>query len=172
MFNNVIKQALFCVLFIFCVSQLQAQQKALSLKEAEQIALANYGTIKAKANQLNASKSFLNETRTEQLPNVSVSAQNDYGTVNGQNGPLYGYSGLSVASSGPVLGQQNWQASFGALYLGNVSWDFFAFGKVRERIKVQGQVVSRDASDLEQEKFQHQIRVASTYLNLLAAQQL
>lgn len=172
MFNKLIKQAVFIVLFAFCMCQAQAQQKILTLKEAEQIALANYGTIKAKANQLNASKSYLNETRTEQLPDVNVSAQQDYGTINGQNGPLYGYRGFSVASSGPALGQQNWNAAFGALYLTNVSWDFFSFGKVRERIKVQNQIVTRDASDLEQEKFQHQIRVASTYLNLLAAQQL
>jgi outer membrane protein TolC len=172
MFNISIKQALSGVLFICCISQSQAQQKILGLKEAEQIALANYGAIKARTNQLNASKSYLNETRTEALPNVSVSAQNDYGTVNGQNGPLFGYSGLAVSSSGPVLGQQNYNAAFGALYLGNINWEFFAFGKARERIKVQGQVVTRDASDLEQEKFQHQIRVASTYLNLLAAQQL
>lgn len=172
MFKNVFKQALFGVLFAFSVGHSQAQQKALSLKEAEQIALANYGTIKAKANQLNASKSYLNETRAEALPNLSVSAQNDYGTVNGQNGPLFGYNGLAVASSGPVLGQQSNNAAFGALYLGNISWDFFAFGKARERIKVQGQVVNQNVSDLDQEKFEHQIRVASVYLNLLAAQQL
>jgi outer membrane protein TolC len=39
-------------------------------------------------------------------------------------------------------------------------------------VKVQRSSVSRDESDLIQEQFQHQIRVASTYLNLLAAQQL
>jgi outer membrane protein TolC len=32
--------------------------------------------------------------------------------------------------------------------------------------------VAREASDLEQEKFQHQVRVAGAYLNLLAAQRL
>jgi len=172
MLITIVKRALlgvFCVLFVFRGS---AQQKLLSLKDAEQIALSNYGTIKAKASQLNASKAFLNETRTEALPDLSVSAQQDYGTVNGQNGPLYGYKGLSTAASGPVLGQQNWNAAFGALYLTNASWDFFSFGKVREKIKVQNSIVTRDLSDLEQEKFQHEIRVASTYLNLLAAQQL
>ena len=172
MLNIIAKPTLLGVLCVCFVFQALGQQKLLSLKDAEQIALANYGTIKAKASQLNASKAYLNETRTESLPDVNVSAQQDYGTVNGQNGPLYGYKGLSVASSGPVLGQQNWNAAFGALYLGNVNWDFFSFGKAREKIKVQNSVVTRDASDLEQEKFQHAIRVASTYLNLLAAQQL
>lgn len=147
-------------------------QKILTIKEAEQTALANYGTIKAKANQLNASKAYLTETRAEQLPDVNLSAQQDYGTINGQNGPLYGYRGFSVASSGPALPNQNWKAAFGALYLANVSWDFFAFGRATEKVKVQRSAVSRDESDLVQEQFQHEIRVASTYLNLLAAQQL
>ncbi|MDB5011034.1 MAG: transporter [Mucilaginibacter sp.] len=172
MLNIVSKRILLSILCVFYLFQAQAQQKILTLKEAEQIALNNYGTIKAKTNQVNASKAYLNETRTEYLPDVNLSAQQDYGTVNGQNGPLYGYRGFSVASSGPSLPTQNWNAGFGALYLSNVNWDFFSFGKAKERVKVQGTVVSRDASDLEQERFQHQIRVASTYLNLLAAQQL
>ncbi len=172
MLNITPKKILLSVVGLCFVLQGLAQQKTLTLKDAEQIALANYGTIKAKASQLNASKAFLNETRTESLPDVNVSAQQDYGTVNGQNGPLYGYRGFSVASSGPALATQNWNAAFGALYLTNVNWDFFSFGKARERIKVQNQIVTRDASDLEQEKFQHEVRVASTYLNLLAAKQL
>ncbi|MDB5154731.1 MAG: transporter [Mucilaginibacter sp.] len=147
-------------------------QKVLTMKDAEQIALSNYASIKAKANQLNASKAFLTETKTEYLPDVNLSAQQVYGTANGQNGPIYGYHGLSVASSGPALPNQNWNASFGSLYLANVNWDFFAFGKSREKVKVQKSIVSLNENDLAQEQFQHQVRVASTYLNLLAAQQL
>lgn len=157
---------------VFLVTQARSQQKVLNIKEAEELALANYGTIKSKANQLNASKAYLKETKSEYLPDVSISAQNDYGTVNGQTGPSYGYRGLSVASSGPTLTKQNWNAAFGSLYLSNVSWDFFSFGRSKEKIKVQKSVVSRDETDLAQEQFQHEVRVASTYLNLLAAQQL
>ncbi|HWZ15064.1 MAG TPA: TolC family protein [Mucilaginibacter sp.] len=157
---------------VFFGGYAKAQQKVLGLKEAEQIALANYSSIKAKANQLNASKAYLTETKTEYLPDVNLSAQQAYGTVNTQFGPIYGYKGLSVASSGPILSKQNWNAAFGSLYLSNVSWDFFAFGRASEKVKVQKQTVSRDETDLAQEQFQHQVRVASTYLNLLAAQQL
>ncbi len=156
------------VLFVFKANG----QKILTIKEAEQIALANYGTIKAKTNQLNASKAYLTETKTEYLPDVNLSAQQDYGTVNSQFGPLYGYKGLSVASSGPVLNNQNWNAAFGSLYLSNVSWDFFAFGKASEKVKVQKTTVNLNETDLVQEQFEHEVKVASTYLNLLAAQQL
>ncbi len=172
MFNSVSKYALLGVFSIFYASQARSQQKVLSLKEAEQIALANYGTIKAKASQLNASKAFLKETHTEALPDLNISLQQAYGTVNGSNGPLLGYHGLAVASSGPVLPNQNSNAAFGSLYVSNVNWDFFAFGKAKERVKVQSSIVSLDETDLAQEQFQHEVRVASTYLNLLIAQQL
>jgi outer membrane protein TolC len=149
-----------------------AQQKVLTMKDAEQLALNNYASIKAKASQLNASKAFLSETKSEYLPDLSVSGQQDYGTINGQNGPLFGYNGLSVASAGPALATQNWNAAFGSLYLANVNWNFFAFGRAVEKVKVQKSVVTRDESDLTQETFQHQVRTAAAYLDLLAAQQL
>jgi outer membrane protein TolC len=171
MVHTPLKRSFLILLGVLCVLRAQAQ-KVLTIKDAEQTALANYGTIKAKASQLNSSKAYLTETKTEYLPDVNLSGQQDYGTVNGQNGPLYGYRGLSVASSGPVLGQQSWNAGFGALYLANVNWDFFAFGRAVEKVKVQKNVVSLNETDLAQEQFQHQIRVAGTYLNLLAAQQL
>ncbi|HEX3386272.1 MAG TPA: TolC family protein [Mucilaginibacter sp.] len=158
-------------LLILCYNA-NAQQKVLTMKDAEQMALSNYASIKAKMNQLNASKAFLTETKNEYLPDLSLSAQQDYGTVNSQFGPSYGYRGLGISSSGPILANQNWNAGFGALYLANVNWDFFAFGRSVEKVKVQKTVVSRDETDLAQEQFQHQVRVAAAYLDLLAAQQL
>ncbi|MFI5157530.1 MAG: TolC family protein [Sphingobacteriales bacterium] len=157
---------------ILILVNVQAQQKVLGIKEAEQIAISNYGTIKAKANQLNASKASLTETKTEYLPDLSVSAQQAYGTINGINGPISPYGGLAVASSGPALPNQNWNTAFGSLYVANVNWNFFAFGRAKEKVKVQRSVVTLDESDLAQEQFEHEVRVASTYLNLLVAQQL
>lgn len=145
--------------------------QTLTLPQAIETALSNYGSIKAKSSYVNASKATVLHSKKEYLPNLNVSAQQDYGTINGQNGPLYGL-GLSVASSGLPLPEQNWNSAFGALYLTNVNWDFFAFGRARERINVSKSVVTRDESDLEQERFQHGVRVAAAYLNLLAAQRL
>lgn len=148
-----------------------ASAQVLTLSQAVETALNNYPSIKAKNNYISASKATVLQSRKEYLPNFNLSAQQDYGTVNGQNGPLYGL-GLSVASSGLPLARQNWNAAFGSLYLTNVNWDFFAFGRARERIGVAAQTVRRDESDLQQEMFQHQIRVAAAYLNLIVAQRL
>jgi outer membrane protein TolC len=152
-------------------NRVQAQQ-VLTLKQAVQTALANYGTIKAKEAYANASRASVQQSIKEYLPDLSLSAQQDYGTVNGLNGPLYGYRGLSTAASGPSLTHQNWNAAFGALYLANINWDFFSFGKAKEKIKTAKSALVRDQNDLAQEQFQHEIKVAGTYLNLLAAQRL
>jgi outer membrane protein len=168
------KSCKYFVLVFFCLLSVTAicQQKVLTMQDAEKMALDNYASIKAKMSQLNASKAYLTETKTEYLPDLNFSAQQAYGTVNSQFGPSYGYNGLGVSSSGPVLSNQNWNAGFGALYLANVNWNFFAFGRAVEKVKVQSRVVNQNDADLTQEKFQHQVRVAAAYLNLLAAQQL
>ncbi len=168
------KHAFYLFLFSllgYTTNQVYAQQ-VLTLKGALQTALANYGTLKAKTNYVNASLASVKQSQREALPDLNLSAQQDYGTVNGQTGASYGYRGLSVASSGPALTSQNWNAAFGALYLANINWDFFSFGRVREQIKVSQSLLARDQRDLEQEYFEHQIRVSAAYLNLQAAQQL
>ncbi|MFC3160179.1 hypothetical protein ACFOEQ_18415 [Chryseobacterium arachidis] len=71
-----------------------------------------------------SSKESIELAKRQYLPNLNISLQQDFGTVNGQNGPLYGFGGYGVASSGLPLPEQNWNAAFGALYLANVNWEF------------------------------------------------
>ena len=144
----------------------------LSLKDAVETGVANYGTILAKGKYAAAANETVKQTKRDYLPNLSVSAQQDYGTVNGQNGPLYGFGGLGVASSGLPLPDQNWNAAFGALYLVNMNWDFYTFGKIKQRISLSKADAERFKKDFEQEKFQHKIKIAAAYLNLLASQRL
>lgn len=146
--------------------------QTLSLKEAVKTGLENYGSIRAKNNYTNASKETLKQSRRDYLPNLNLSAQQDYGTVNGQNGPLYGFGGLGVASSGLPLPEQNWNSAFGALYLVNMNWDFFTFGKTQEKINLSKIDVLAKEKDLQQEKFQQEIKISAAYLNLLASQRL
>ena len=149
-----------------------AQAQTLSLREAVDTAMVRYGIILAKGNYVKAGEERVTQSKREYLPNLNFSAQQVYGTVNGQNGPLYGFGGLGVASSGLPLAEQNWNAAFGALYLANINWEFFSFGRAKERINVAKTSLHVNESDLAQEKFQHQIRVAGAYLNLLVAQRL
>ncbi len=146
--------------------------QALTLKEAVNSALNNYGTIKAKGSYLKASEASVKQASSEYLPNLSLAAQQAYGTANGKFGPVVTIGGLNAASSGPPFLKQNWNAAFGGLYLANISWDFFSFGRVKENVKVAEAQQFQDASDLDQEKFQLEVRVSGAYLNLLAAQRL
>lgn len=155
---------------LFSVSASFAQ--TLSLKDAIKIGLENYGSVKAKSNYANASKETLKQANRDYLPNLNLSAQQDYGTINGQNGALYGFNGLGTASSGPALPEQNWNASFGALYLVNMNWDFFTFGKIKQKINLAKVEVKSREYDLQQEKFQQEIKISAAYLNLLASQRL
>ncbi|HEY0299168.1 MAG TPA: TolC family protein [Arachidicoccus sp.] len=147
-------------------------QQILTMHDAIDMAVKNYPTIKAKNAYAKSSQSLVDESKREYLPNVNFSAQQYYGSINSQYGPSYGFGGLAAASSGPVLAQQNWNAAFGSLYLANVNWDFFSFGKAKERTKVSQSVADRDVKDYDQEIFQHKVRVAGAYLNLVAAHQL
>ena len=167
-FRKTVKLILGFLVVGFLHGQVQAQN--LSLKDAIQIALDNYASIKAKTNYSKASKAVVLQTRKEALPNLVFSLQQDYGTVNGQNGPLYGLGGFGVASSGLPLPDQNWNAGFGALYLTNINWEVFTFGRIKERIKLAESFATIQENDLQQEQFQQKIKVAAAYLSLLAAQ--
>lgn len=149
-----------------------AAAQVLTLQDALKTAVENYPTIRSKQNYVESAKSVEKQYRREGLPNLTVAAQQDYGTVNGQNGPLYGFGGFGVASSGLPLPEQNWNSAFGGLYLANLSWDFFAFGRVRKRVEIASTTIQRESADYQQEIFQHQVRVAGAYLNLQAAQRL
>ncbi len=157
--------------FLFSVSLLSAQQR-LTLPEALDLGTRNYGSIKSKSFQVQSSEYALSQSRRDYLPNLVISGQQVYGTINGQNGPAYGFGGYGVSSSGLPLSEQNWNAAFGALYLANVNWEVFTFGRARGRIEVANAGLHTAEADLAQEQFKHQIRVAAAYLNALAAQRL
>ena len=151
-YERLIKRATYFSLFLLL--GIRASSQTLTLKDAVNTALNNYGTVKAKSNYLKSSQASAKEASTYHLPNLNLAAQQAYGTANGQFGPVVPIGGFSVASSGPPFLTQNWNAAFGGLYLANISWDFFTFGRVRENVKVAEAQVLQDASDLDQEKFQ------------------
>ncbi len=172
--SNMSKQLLVglsCVAFLSWPTG-STMAQVLTLKQAVQTSLTNYGTIRAKSNYVKASQANVKETKYEYLPDLNFAAQQSYGTVDASYGPLASYKVAGVASAGPITPTQNWKAAFGSLYLTNVNWDFFQFGRARQRTKVAQTVLNRDTADLSQEKFQVSIRVSAAYLNLLAAQKL
>lgn len=146
--------------------------QSLPLKAAIDQGVANYGAINAKKYYAQAAKETIIQVKRDYLPNLNLSAQHDFGTINGQNGPLFGLGGLGVASSGLPLDHQNWNAAFGSLYLVNANWEFYNFKRKQQRISLAQADADRVQKDYEQELFQHQVKIAAAYLNLLASQRL
>lgn len=144
----------------------------LLLSDAIHTGLKNYQSIQAKHNYLEASTALVQNTRNEYLPNVIASVQQDYGTINGQYGPLAAAGVAGVSSSGPISASQNWNASFGSIYLLNTNWEFYTFGRLKSKITLANAQVQRDSADLVQEQFVHSVKIAGAYLNLLTTQKL
>ncbi len=150
----------------------QAQDSVLTLQKALNIALSKQQILKAKDNYAKASAEGIVSAKRDGLPDLTLSAQQAYGTINGLNGLASGLPGLTTITAGPVAPTQNWNAAFGAYYSSNIDWNIFSFGLQRAHVAEAKGFYARDAADLEQEKFQQQVRVAGAYLNLLAAQRL
>jgi outer membrane protein TolC len=146
--------------------------QVLTMKQAVQTALDNYGTIRAKADYVKAARATVKEVKNEYLPDLSLAAEQVYGTANSNLGPLMGYKVNSVGSSGGLFPTQQWSAAFGSLYWTNVNWDFFQFGRYKEKAKTAERLLDENQSDLDQEKFEQSVRVAGAYLNLIATQKL
>ncbi len=162
---------LFPILFA-AVPVVSAQNRVITLKEAITSTLSDFGGVKAKKSQVSYFKNLLKAEKAGQLPDFNLSAQQDYGTINGQSGPSYAFRGLNVSSSGPPLPAQNYHAAFGGLYLANINWDLFSFGKVKNLVTIAGRRTNQALADLNQEEFQDEIKVSANYLNLLASIQL
>lgn len=162
----------FIVIMLLCGASAQAFAQILPLPDALQYAVQHYERIKAKTALVEAAKESTTFQRNLYLPDLTVQAQQNYGTINALNGPLYSYGGLGAAATSMPLPEQNWHAAFGALYLANVNWSFFTFGKLKHQVGVARANEKVAVDDLGQEKFQHQVKVGAAYLNLLATQRI
>jgi len=172
--KKIIKRARYVLLICIVIFTLkaQAQQPVLTLKDALQTALRNQELLKAKDNYAHASAEAITTAKREGLPDLILSTQQAYGTLSGLNGLTSGLPGLTSTTSGPVTSSQNWNATFAALYATNINWNIFSFGLQRAHVAEANGQYKQDLTDLEQEKFQQQVKVAGAYLSLLASQRL
>jgi len=148
------------------------EEMPLTLDQAIKIGVQRHELLKAKTNYMNASFEGINAAKKDGLPDVIVSAQQAYGTLNGLNGLPSGISGLIATVSGPVSNSQNWNGAFTGLYASEIDWNVFAFGLQKAHVAEAKSFAAQSNADLEQEVFRIKVQVAGAYLNLLAARQL
>lgn len=145
--------------------------QTLTLEDALQRSVDQYDKIKSKQSVIYALEQNIIFQKQNYLPDVTLAAQQSYGTVNMLHGTMYAISGASAATSMP-LAEQNWNAAFGSLYFANVNWNLFTFGRIKNQVGLASKKEQTAKADLEQEIFQHQIKVSAAYLNLLASQRI
>ncbi len=146
--------------------------QALHLENALQRSAENYDKIKSKKSIVSAFEQNTAFQKQQYLPDVTLAAQQSYGTINMVHCSMYAYGGLGSASTSLPLAEQNWNAAFGSLYFANVNWNLFTFGKIRNEVKFGVSKEQTANADLEQEIFQLQVRTSAAYLNLLASQRI
>lgn len=146
--------------------------QVLQLPDALQRAVENYDKIKSKKAVVLASAQHTVFQQQQYLPDVTLSAQQSFGTINVQHGPLYAYGGLASAATSMPMAEQSWNAAFGALYFANVNWNIFTFGRLKQQVATARSKEQTVTADLDQEIFQHQVKVSAAYLNLLASQRI
>jgi outer membrane protein TolC len=161
------------IIVISCFKFANAQEpKSLLLSQAIQTGLQNYQSIQAKQNYLRSSTEQVKNARSEYLPNVVASLQQDFGTINGQFGPSSAYGVSGTTSAGPTYSKQSWNAAFGGVYVINTNWEVFSFGRLQSRIAYATSQLTKDSADLTQEQFIQSVKIAGAYLNLLVAETL
>lgn len=159
------------VCFLFVLSS-KGYAQVLNLSDALQRAVSYHDKIKSKQSLVQSALQNTIFQNKQYLPDVTFGAQQSYGTINAQNGPMYAYGGLASAATSMPLAEQNWNAAFGSLYFANVNWNIFTFGKKTNQIALATSKEKVARADVEQVIFEHQVKVAAAYLNLLASQRI
>lgn len=157
---------------IFLFTLFQGNTQILPLEEALQRSVTNYNKIQSKTHLVAAAKEHTALQKQQYLPDITLSGQQSFGTINVQHGPMYAYGGLASAATSMPLAEQNWNAAFGSLYFINVNWNLFTFGRVKNQVDTGIKKEQTATADLTQEIFQHQVKVGAAYLNLLASQRI
>lgn len=146
--------------------------QTLKLKDALARSVERYDKIKSKQSIIAASEKNTVLQQQLYLPDITFSAQQSYGTINMLHGPMYAQGGMASAATSMPLAEQNWNAAFGALYFANINWNLFTFGRIKNLVALGKQKEHTAHAALEQEIFQHQVKVSAAYLNLLASQRI
>jgi outer membrane protein len=151
---------------------LNTSAQTLKLEDALQRSVENYDKIKSKKSFVSAAGQNTIFQKQHYLPDLTLAAQQSYGTVNMLHGPMYSHGGMASGATSMPLAEQNWNAAFGSLYFANVNWNLYTFGRIKNQVQLGGKKELTAKADLEQEIFQHQIKVGAAYLNLLASQRI
>lgn len=157
----------------------QAQQRAapvtpprpLSLPEALELARQNAPHLQAKAYQVRAAEADITQAKTQRLPSVRLSGQVSYGSTNAVAGTILPI-GTVIPTTGTLAGVNSYNAVFGSMGTALAEWSPVTFGQYPAQLARAEAARGYAQADADSEWFTQQLRVAQTYLDLLATQSL
>jgi len=161
-----VKQMIAVSLLVLMWSAVEAQ----SLKELLEKAKTNYPLLKAKRLEAEAKQDQVRYTKSAVIPSLNAGYQVNYATYNNITGMAT--SEIFVPISGPPSSTNSNQGVFGSVGGLLLNWDLFTFGQRKAAIETSKATRDYQKADEQNEIFQHSIRTANTYLDLLTISEL
>lgn len=140
------------------------------LRELLQEAATNYPLLKAKGFEIQASRDQLAFAKSAILPSLDAAYQVNYATQNNIAGMTVTEGFVPI--SGPPSPTNDYTGVFGSVGGLLLKWEPFTFGQRKSNIESAKAYVEFQEADAAQEIFQHQIRTANAYLDVVMAEEL
>lgn len=153
-------------LLLLAVNASQAQ----ALKELLDQAKANYPLLKAKRFESAAMEDQVRYVRSTAIPSVDAGYQVNYATHNNITGMATAQHFVPI--SGPPSATNSSEAVLGSAGGLLMNWELFTFGQRKSKIGSAKTSLDYQKADEQNEIFQHQIRTANAYLDLLVTNEL
>ena len=142
----------------------------LTVGQAIERALRSYPSVRVSQEQINAAAAGIRLARTAYLPHADALAQVNRATRNNVFGLLLP-QGAIPSISGPVLGTNNLDTTWGTALGVLVSWEPFDFGLRRANLAVASAVEAESEASLKRTQYEIAVATADAFLTLAAAQE-
>ncbi len=131
----------------------------------------NYPLLKAREAEVSSARHEVMQSTSDYIPKLTVQHQYTYGTSNSVAGSFYPNPAI-ISPSGGIRAENTNIATWGSFTSSLIEWNVFNFGKVAANVSSSRANLDNSEATLENEIFQHQVRVADAYLLTLIAQKL
>lgn len=141
-----------------------------TLPELLKQAQSNYPLLKAKEHEVQAQMDQVAVAKSTALPSLDAAYQVNYATYNNITGMAVGQGFVPI--SGPPSTTNTYDAVFGSVGGLLLNWEPFTFGQRRSKINSAKAQQDYQEADQAQEIFQHQIKTANAYLDVVITHEL
>jgi len=144
--------------------------QAQALKDLLEKAKADYPLLKAKRFESAAGEDQVRYTKSAAIPSVDAGYQVNYATYNNITGMATAQHFVPI--SGPPSATNSGEAVLGTAGGLLMNWELFTFGQRKSKVESAKAALDYQKADEQNEVFQHQIRTANAYLDLLVTHEL